>query len=92
MPIVQIRENESFDAAMRRFKRSCEKEGVLASLRRKEFYEKPTATRKRKAAAAKKRQAKRMTKDREVVGVLSKSKGHPAKRKPKATDRKRKFY
>lgn len=83
MPIVQVRENESFDGAMRRFKRACEKEGILASLRRKEFYEKPTAVRKRKAAATKKRQQKRMMKDREVIGTLSKGKRYAAKRKPK---------
>ena len=47
MPIVQIKENEYFDAAMRRFKRTCEKAGILAELRRREFYEKPTQERKR---------------------------------------------
>jgi ribosomal protein S21 len=46
MPIVKVRENEPFDIALRRFKRSCEKAGVLAEVRRREFYEKPTAERK----------------------------------------------
>ena len=41
-----------FDAALRRFKRACEKAGVLTELRRREFYEKPTQERKRKKAAA----------------------------------------
>ena len=52
MPSVRVRENEYFDAALRRFKRACEKAGVLTELRRREFYEKPTQERKRKKAAA----------------------------------------
>ena len=52
MPSVKVRENEPFEYALRRFKRSCEKAGVLAETRRREYYEKPTQERKRKAAAA----------------------------------------
>tara|TARA_B100000678_G_scaffold210030_1_gene177574 strand:+ start:1639 stop:1854 length:216 start_codon:yes stop_codon:yes gene_type:complete len=63
MPIVQIKENEYFDAAMRRFKRTCEKAGILAELRRREFYEKPTQERKRKKAAAVKRHLKKSSRD-----------------------------
>jgi ribosomal protein S21 len=59
MPSVRVRENEYFDAALRRFKRACEKAGVLTELRRREFYEKPTQERKRKKAAAVKRHLKR---------------------------------
>ena len=59
MPSVRVRENEYFDAALRRFKRACEKAGVLTDLRRREFYEKPTQERKRKKAAAVKRAVKR---------------------------------
>jgi len=55
MPSVRVRENEYFDAALRRFKRACEKAGILTELRRREFYEKPTQERKRKKAAAIKR-------------------------------------
>ena len=46
MPIVKVRENEPFDVALRRFKRSCEKAGVLSEVRRREFFEKPTWERK----------------------------------------------
>ena len=60
MPSVKLKENEPFDIALRRFKRSCEKAGVLAEVRRRECYEKPTTVRKRKAAAAVKRHAKKM--------------------------------
>ncbi|MEL5849287.1 30S ribosomal protein S21 [Candidatus Igneacidithiobacillus taiwanensis] len=60
MPTIRIKENEPFEVALRRFKRSCEKAGVLTEVRRREFYEKPTEERKRKAAAARKRALKRM--------------------------------
>lgn len=59
MPSVRVRENEPFDIAIRRFKRACEKAGVLAEVHRREFYEKPTQVRKRKAAAAVKRWQKK---------------------------------
>ncbi len=63
MPAVHVKENEPFEVALRRFKRSCEKAGVLSELRRREFYEKPTSIRKRKAAAAVKRQIKKTMRD-----------------------------
>lgn len=63
MPQVHIRETEPFDVALRRFKRSCEKAGIIAKLRQIEFYEKPTSKRKRKHAAAVKRWEKKLLKD-----------------------------
>ncbi len=63
MPNVKVKENEPFDVALRRFKRSCEKAGVLSEVRRREFYEKPTSVRKRKAAAAVKRHAKKLQRE-----------------------------
>jgi small subunit ribosomal protein S21 len=63
MPNVRVKENEPFEVAMRRFKRSCEKAGVLAEVRRREHYEKPTTERKRKAAAAVKRFAKKISRE-----------------------------
>jgi small subunit ribosomal protein S21 len=63
MPSVRLKENEPFDIALRRFKRSCEKAGVLAEVRRREFYEKPTSVRKRKAAAAVKRHLKKLSRE-----------------------------
>ncbi|QEP42946.1 30S ribosomal protein S21 [Ectothiorhodospiraceae bacterium BW-2] len=59
MPSVRVKENEPFDIALRRFKRSCEKAGVLSEVRRRQAYEKPTSVRKRKFAAACKRQFKK---------------------------------
>lgn len=64
MPSVKLRENEPFEVALRRFKRTCEKAGVLTETRRREFYEKPTTVRKRKAAAAVKRHLKKMQRER----------------------------
>jgi small subunit ribosomal protein S21 len=63
MPHVRVKENEPFDIALRRFKRSCEKAGELSEVRRREFYEKPTAVRKRKAAAAVKRHIKKLQRE-----------------------------
>ena len=64
MPSVKVRDNEPFDVALRRFKRSCEKAGVLSEVRRREHYEKPTAVRKRQQAAAVKRHAKMVQRER----------------------------
>jgi small subunit ribosomal protein S21 len=63
MPAVKLKENEPFDIALRRFKRSCEKAGILAEVRRREHYEKPTSVRKRKKAAAVKRSMKKASRD-----------------------------
>lgn len=63
MPSVKVKENEPFDIALRRFKRSCEKAGILSEVRRREFYEKPTQERKRKQAAAVKRHLKKLSRE-----------------------------
>ena len=63
MPVIKVRENEPFDVALRRFKRSCEKAGILSEVRRREAYEKPTWVRKRKKAAAVKRSAKKTSRE-----------------------------
>lgn len=63
MPDVKLREGEPFDIALRRFKRACEKAGIIAEVRDREFYEKPTSIRKRKKAAAVKRNAKKVSRD-----------------------------
>lgn len=60
MPTIRVKENEPFETALRRFKRTIEKSGLLTELRAREFYEKPTAERKRKKAAAIKRHYKRL--------------------------------
>lgn len=62
MADVRIRDNESFENALRRFKKQCEKAGILSEVRRREHYEKPSVKRKRKALAARKRAMKRVRK------------------------------
>ena len=64
MPSIKIKNNESFAVGLRKFKRACEKAGVIPEVRKREFYEKPTAVKKRKAAAAVKREAKNQRKNR----------------------------
>jgi small subunit ribosomal protein S21 len=63
MPAVKVKDNEPFDIALRRFKRSCEKAGILAEVRQREHYEKPTSVRKRKKAAAVKRHLKQVSRE-----------------------------
>ncbi|GBE14810.1 MAG TPA: 30S ribosomal protein S21 [Proteobacteria bacterium] len=58
MPGVRVRDNESFEGALRRFKKQCEKSGILSEMRRREYYEKPSVQKKRKMIAARKKAAK----------------------------------
>ena len=62
MPIVKVKEGEPFDSAMRRFKKQCEKAGVLSEVRKREHYEKPSVKLKRKKMAARKRALKKLKK------------------------------
>jgi small subunit ribosomal protein S21 len=55
MSEVRIGENESFENALKRFKRQCARAGVLAEIRKREHYEKPSVRRKKKSEAARKR-------------------------------------
>ena len=55
MPGVKVRDDESFEGALKRFKKQCEKAGILSELRKREHYEKPSIKKKRKQAAARKR-------------------------------------
>ncbi len=52
---VRVGKNESLDTALKRFKRSCAKDGVIAEVRKREHYEKPSVKRKKKSEAARKR-------------------------------------
>ena len=57
---VTVKENENINQALRRFKKKVDDAGILETLRKKEFYEKPTTARKRKAGAARARWAKKL--------------------------------
>lgn len=58
MAEIRVKDNESLDSALRRFKRSCASSGVLAEVRKREHYEKPSVKRKKKSEAARKRKYK----------------------------------
>ncbi len=79
MPMVIVRDNDSFDRALRAFKRSCEKAGIMSRMRALEFYEKPTWERKRKGSAARKRHLKRLAKEQEVLDRTRTRRFIPAK-------------
>ena len=68
MPSVRVRDNEPFEVAIRRFKRTCERAGVITDVRKREYFEKPSQERKRKRAAAVKRQAKRVSRESATGG------------------------
>lgn len=58
MAEIRLGKNESLDAALKRFKRSCARDGVIAEVRKREHYEKPSVKRKKKSEAARKRKFK----------------------------------
>ncbi len=66
MPVVQIREDESFENALRRFKRKCEKSGVLTELKKRQHFEKPSVKRKRKAMQARKKMLRKLVEERRM--------------------------
>ncbi len=55
MPGIRVKEGESFESALRRFKKKCEKAGILADVRKHQHFEKPSERRKRKLNAAKRK-------------------------------------
>ena len=58
MAEIRVKDNESLDSALRRFKRQCQKSGLMTELRKREHYEKPSVKRKKKSEAARKRKFK----------------------------------
>lgn len=58
MAQVVVREGENLESALKRFKRSCARDGVMSELRKREHYEKPSVKRKKKSEAARKRKFK----------------------------------
>ncbi|MDW7672272.1 MAG: 30S ribosomal protein S21 [Bacillota bacterium] len=59
MSEIKVKDNETLDSALRRFKRQCAKSGVLSEARRREHYEKPSVARKKKAEAARRKNNKK---------------------------------
>ena len=68
MPVIKVREDESLENALRRFKRKCEKSGILTEIKKRQHYEKPCVRKKRKAMAARKKLLKRLAQERKFNG------------------------
>ncbi|MGB6365177.1 MAG: 30S ribosomal protein S21 [Thermoanaerobaculia bacterium] len=66
MPVVTVREDEPFENALRRFKRKCEKSGILTELKKRQYFEKPSVKRKRKAIQARKKILRKMAEERRL--------------------------
>ncbi len=64
MPLIKVREDESLENALKRFKRKCEKSGILTEIKKRQHYEKPSVKKKRKALAARKKLLKRLAQER----------------------------
>ena len=64
MPVVYVKDEESFENALRRFKRKCEKAGVLTELKKRQYFEKPSVKRKRKALQARKKILRKLVEER----------------------------
>ena len=60
MPYIRVRESDSFENALKRFKKQCEKDGILSDVKKKEHYEKPSVKKKSKALAARKKALKKV--------------------------------
>ena len=66
MPVVHVREEENFENALRRFKRKCEKAGILKELKNRQHFEKPSVKRKRKAISARKKTLRKLAEERKM--------------------------
>jgi small subunit ribosomal protein S21 len=64
MPVVYVKDEESFENALRRFKRKCEKAGVLTELKKRQYFEKPSVKRKRKQLQARKKILRKLSEER----------------------------
>ncbi len=60
MPSVRVTQEGSFEAALKKFKRECQRSGILSDVKKKEYYDKPSVMRKKKQAAARKKAQKRV--------------------------------
>ena len=68
MPLIKVREDENLENALKRFKRKCEKSGILSEIKKRQHYEKPSVRKKRKTIAARKKLLKRLAQERRMNG------------------------
>ena len=66
MPGIKVKENEPFEFAMKRFKKACEKAGILSEIRKRQHYEKPSVKRKRKALQGRKKMLRKLAEERRM--------------------------
>ncbi len=66
MPLVIVKEGENLESALKRFKRKCQKSGIISELKKRQHYEKPSTRRKRKALAARKKLLKRLSQEKRI--------------------------
>jgi small subunit ribosomal protein S21 len=66
MPLVIVKEGENLESALKRFKRKCQKSGIISELKKRQHYEKPSTRRKRKALAARKKLLKRLAQEKRI--------------------------
>jgi len=78
MPGVKIKDNEPFELALKKFKKQCEKAGILSEVRKREHFEKPSIKRKKKAIAARKRALKKTAQDGRLTTIFTRSRLHDA--------------
>jgi small subunit ribosomal protein S21 len=64
MPLVVVKDDETVESALRRFKRKCEKAGILSELKKRQHYEKPSVKKKKKTIAARKKLLKKLAQER----------------------------
>ncbi len=62
MALIRVRDTEGFEQAFRRFKKACEKSGILSEIKKREHFEKPSVRAKKKSIAARKRALKKQKK------------------------------
>jgi len=67
--MIKVKEGESFESALRRFKKQVEKAQILSEIRKREHYEKPSVKRKKKLLAARKRLLKKLRKQQKLMGM-----------------------
>ena len=60
MPVIRVGDGESFDNALKKFKKQCEKAEILSEVSKREHYEKPSVKKKKKALAARKKALKKV--------------------------------
>ena len=69
MPFVEVRDNEAFEVLLKRFKRQCERGGILSDIKRRQHFEKPSETKKRQKVDARKKLLKKLALERKRMGL-----------------------